>query len=162
MSYVFNKLTFLMFFTLLIRFIALNFVGDTTIENEWRVILSNLSNFGSFAFRSFDGNLIPTVYMPPLYIFFLFALDSIKAESIELVKLVIFIQILISTVSVLLFYKLNQFFFTHKISLISTVLFSFFPLNIFFIEIYKISSTSYHFSLYAIVLSCGSLIKLIE
>ena len=45
--------------------------------------------------------------------------------------LVFFVQIILSTYTVYLFYNLNQNFFSNKISLINSIVFSILPLNIY-------------------------------
>ena len=95
--------------------------------------------FFHFSFsRSFDGKLIPSVYMPPLYIYYIFFIDSTNnyRKKINLTKAVLFSQIIVSALSVYFFYKTNLIIFNKKISLISSYIFSLFPIHIFF-QAYK-------------------------
>ena len=64
-------LTALIIFSFLLRFVSIYFVRDIQIENEWSVLLNNLINYNSYSLNSFEGQLIPSVFMPPLYPFFL-------------------------------------------------------------------------------------------
>ena len=116
----------------LLRLVSAYFVHDSHIDNEWNILLNNLINYRTFAYYTFDGHLIPSVYMPPIYPFFLYSIKIItNLENINLVYFIIFIQIAISTYSVYLFYQLNQNFFSNKISLINSFAFSIIPLNIY-------------------------------
>ena len=130
-----NNNYYLLFFLLitafLARLISFNLYGDYYLSNEWKILLNNLLTHKSYVYYNFEGNLIPSVYMPPAYPFFLYAVKLISFNKIGFVHLVIFIQILLSTYSIYLFYKLNIFFFSEKISLINSYIFSFFPLNIY-------------------------------
>ena len=65
----------ILFFGLIIRIVAAYFFGDVKIDNEWDILLNNLYEHGTYSYRSFDGQLIPSVYMPPLYVFFMLNQD---------------------------------------------------------------------------------------
>ena len=69
--------------------------------------------------------------MPPLYVFFIFLLKLITPENVELTKMVLIAQTILSTFSIFIFYKLNNFFFSKNWSLFNSFLFSIFPLNIY-------------------------------
>jgi len=127
----YHLLFFLLITAFLARLISFNLYGDYYLSNEWKILLNNLLTHKSYVYYNFEGNLIPSVYMPPAYPFFLYAVKLISFNKIGFVHLVIFIQILLSTYSIYLFYKLNIFFFSEKISLINSYIFSFFPLNIY-------------------------------
>ena len=70
--------TALIIFSFLLRFVSIYFVRDIQIENEWAVLLNNLINYNSYSLNSFEGQLIPSVFMPPLYPFFLYFIKSIS------------------------------------------------------------------------------------
>ena len=70
--------------------------------------------------------------MPPIYPFFLYLIQvTTSFEEINLLYAIIIIQIILSTYSIYLFYQLNQNFFSNKLSLINSIIFSFFPLNVY-------------------------------
>ena len=77
------NLYFLIIVTLAIRIIAVYYIGDDKLEHEWLILFRNLYNHGVLSLRSFDGNFIPSVFMPPLYVFFIYFLKIISPESIE-------------------------------------------------------------------------------
>lgn len=130
-KYIYNIYT-IIFFSAVLRFLLLNEYGDTNLDYEWKIIFYNLKNHSIFAYRSFDGELIPTVYMPPLYVYFIFFIDLLFVyEDSHLVTSILIIQILFSTISILVFYKINLIFFSKKISLFSSLIFCFFPLYVY-------------------------------
>ena len=69
--------------------------------------------------------------MPPLYVFFIYFLKIISPESIELAKIILTAQIILSTAAIFLFYKFNNFFFSKNWSIFNSFLFSIFPLNVY-------------------------------
>ena len=117
--------------SIILRLWLLNTYGDTTFENEWGTLFKNLKNSGVLSYRSFEGQLIPSVYMPPLYVYFIFLIDIIIPSPIDLVKSILIFQILISGFTVYFFYKINLIFFTKKFSFISTLIFIFFPIHVY-------------------------------
>ena len=118
--------------SLLIRILTVYFTKDTNIEYEWDFLLNNLIEYKSYSLRSFNGELIPSVLMPPLYAFFLYFIHTFSfLEGSNFLYLVFFTQIVLSTYSVYLFYKINQNFFSNKFSVINSFIFSIIPLNIY-------------------------------
>ena len=100
--------------------------------NEWNILLQNLIKFKSYSFYTFEGELIPSVYMPPMYPFFLYLIKVFTSfEGKNLLNAIFIAQIVLSTYSIYLFYQINQNFFSNNISLINSAVFSFFPLNIY-------------------------------
>ena len=127
----YTKLSLIIIIGLFLRISASYFYGDTTIENEWGPLLNNLYKHGILSFEKFDGNLIPSVYMPPLYVYFLFFIKLVTPLNVNFVDTVIHIQIILSTISIFFFYRLNNFFFSKKWSLLNSFILSIFPLSIY-------------------------------
>ena len=122
----------LIILSFLLRFVVVYFVRDIAIGNEWNILIDNLVKFKSYSLYTFDNQLIPSVYMPPMYPFFIYLIKIITSfEGGNLIHLIIFIQIILSTYSVYVFYQLNQNFFSEKLSLINSFIFSFVPLNLY-------------------------------
>ena len=118
--------------SLLIRILMAYFIKDTHIEHEWNILLNNLIEHKSYSLRSFNGELVPSVLIPPLYAFFLYFIHVISfLKDSYFLYLVFFIQIVLSTYSVYLFYQINQNFFSNKFSIINSFIFSIIPLNIY-------------------------------
>ncbi len=118
--------------SLLIRILTVYFTKDSHIEHEWSVLLKNLIEHKSYSLLSFNGELVPSVLMPPLYAFFLYFIHTISfLKESYFLHLVFFIQILLSTYSVYLFYQINQSFFSNKFSILNSFIFSIIPLNVY-------------------------------
>ena len=128
--------------------------GDQNIDNEWGILVNNLINYKSFSFYKIDDQIIPSVYMPPMYPFFLYFIKIITFEKVDFVNLIIFAQIILSTYSVYIFYQLNQKIFSDKLSLINSFIFSFFPLNLYVAG--QISSISLQVFLSLLFFLCNS------
>ena len=128
----YNFVSALIVLSFLSRLITVYFFRDFHFDNEWDILLNNLINYKSFSFYNFNGELIPSAYMPPLYPFFLYLINILTSfEESNLLYSIFFIQILFSTYSVYLFYEINKNFFSNNLSLISSTIFSFVPLNIY-------------------------------
>ena len=130
--------TWLIALSFLVRVITVFIFGemDTNLYssnvNEWHILSDNLIKYKTYSFYVFDGQAIPSVFMPPLYAFCIYFLKiSNSFEIINLLYLLVFIQIILSTYSVYLFYQLNKNFFSNKVSLLSALIFSIIPLNIY-------------------------------
>ena len=127
----FSVVSWLVLISFIARLAVVFFLGDQYLENEWKTLLYNLENYKSYSFFTIDGQLIPSVYMPPLYPFFLYITKFISFEKISFISLVFFIQILLSTYGVFIFYKINQKIFSNNVSIINSFIFSLFPLNLY-------------------------------
>ena len=97
--------------SIILRFYLIDKYGDNILEYEWKTLFYNLKDNGTLSFRTFNGELIPSVYMPPLYIYFIYIVDFFIFKNANLVKSIIICQIFISIASVYFFYKINLFFF---------------------------------------------------
>ena len=63
----------LIIFAIAFRLLAIIYFGDTRIENEWATILLNLETHNVLALRTISGEIIPNIFMPPLYpVFYIF------------------------------------------------------------------------------------------
>jgi len=129
------SLTLLIVLTFLFRIVAVYFIEEMNVDidlsskyvNEWNILLQNLIKFKSYSFYTFEGELIPSVYMPPMYPFFLYLIKVFTSfEGKNLLNAIFIAQIVLSTYSIYLFYQINQNFFSNNISLINSAVFSFF------------------------------------
>ena len=130
-----TKFILLIFLSILIRIPVILIYGDTSLENEWKVLVNNLIINKTLAFDYLDPTLdkflLPNIWMPPLYAYYLYAFSFFGLEQDQYILLILSSQILISCLSVLAFYKLNKLFFSEKISFFSSILFSLFPLYLY-------------------------------
>lgn len=110
------------------------------MDNEWGIILSNLENQGILGYREEGGIVFPTIYTPPLYPFFLYIIKIFFTDQIFFIKTVLYIQMIISIISIYFFYELLKKMFSETISLVGTIIFSLYPLNVYAVS--QISSVT--------------------
>ena len=67
-----NILILLILFSIFIRIPTIFVFGDTSLENEWKIMVDNLIEHKKFSLRSFDKFFLPNLFMPPLYAFYLY------------------------------------------------------------------------------------------
>ena len=75
----FNFLGWLILFSFLLRFITIYFFKDSYIDHEWQILLDNLVKYQSYSFYTFEGQLMPSAYMPPMYAFFIYLVKIITS-----------------------------------------------------------------------------------
>ena len=114
-KYKFSLFFWLIVVSFFLRAIVAYFFGDQNLANEWKTLLYNLVNHNSYFFYQFNGQLIPSIYMPPMYAFLLYFLKIISFEKLNFLNLIIFTQIVFSTYSIYIFYKINKNIFNEKI-----------------------------------------------
>jgi len=69
--------------------------------------------------------------MPPLYAYYLYFFSFFNFENYNYITLVLLSQILLSSISVILFYKISKLFFSENISFFSSIIFSAFPIHLY-------------------------------
>ena len=128
-------LTLLILFSIFIRVPVVFLYGDTGLENEWRILVNNLTNHGILAFDYHDANLaeflFPNLYMPPLYAYYIYFFSTFSLEGQNYILIILFSQVLLASISVAVFYKISKIFFSRKISFYSSLLYSLFPLHVY-------------------------------
>ena len=70
-------LIFLFLFSFFIRIPSIFIFGDTSLENEWKILVNYLTEYGKLysIFPSLVNSgdfFVPNVFMPPLYAFYLY------------------------------------------------------------------------------------------
>ena len=113
-------LIFLFLFSLLIRIPAIFIFGDTDLENEWRILVNNLTNHGTLSLINFGDFFVPNLFMPPLYAFYLYFFKVFNFDNELYIQVVLFSQTILSSFSVIIFYIINRLFFSKKISILGT------------------------------------------
>ena len=130
-----NKETYLLFFlflfSFLIRIPVIFIFGDTRLDNEWGIIVNNLTDYGKFSLVNFGDFFVPSLLMPPLYAFYLYFFKIFHFNNEIYIQVVLFSQIILSSFSVVIFYNINKLFFSNKICILGTLIFSLFPLHIY-------------------------------
>ena len=139
-----HPIFFILISGLALRILAAIYFGDTKLENEWAVLFHNYKTSGTYGFNVALGDLfampkyaesnetvIPTVFMPPLYFFFIYLVDKISLDFFNTVKLLIIIQIALNLISIIILFKILIKFLNKSTSNIVCLIFSFFPLNVY-------------------------------
>ena len=135
----------LLILSLIIRFIFAIFFSDKTLENEWGVIFHNYQISGVFGYNvvvneflalpnfAKSGDVVlPSVFMPPLYFYYINFLKFLFKDFFFIVNVVIFSQIILNTVSVYFFHKIVELIEKDNFkALFISSIFSFFPINIY-------------------------------
>lgn len=124
-------LILLILISVLVRIPVILILGDTSLENEWQHLVHNLVTHGKLVYQNLDGFLLPNLWMPPLYAYYLYFFTFFNLESQNYIILVLVSQILLASISVAIFYKINKFFFTQTTSFYSSLILSLFPLYIY-------------------------------
>jgi len=136
------KIILLFLVSIFIRIPIVLFFGDINLENEWIILHDNLTKHGTLALKNFEGYLLPNLWMPPLYAYYIYFFSFFKLDHQNFISLILFSQVLLASISVIIFYKINKLFFSNKISLFNALLFSLFPLYAYSCS--QISSASLH------------------
>ena len=127
------------------RFFSIYYFGITEenyvkSSNEWGVLVSILEKYHMFGFRIVDQEVMPTIFMPPLYAIFLYFIKILTPNFSTYILTVQLLQTLFSVISIFYMLKILLIFFSKKISYIGTWIFILFPLNVFAIS--QISSVT--------------------
>ncbi len=122
------------------RIISIEYFGDTYVDNEWGTILFNLENHFILGFREIEGQVFPSIFMPPLYPYFLFVIKLTNPFDELFIKLVLYIHLTISIIATIYFRKILLNFFSKNLSNLGTLIFSLFPLYVYSVS--QISSIS--------------------
>ena len=125
-------LTFLILFSAFIRIPVILIYGDPNLEHEWELLVNNLIEHGQLVYEIFDnGMLLPNLWMPPLYAYYLYCFSFFGLEDQNYIRFILLSQVLLASISVAVFYKINKLFFSQKISFYNSVLFSIFPIYVY-------------------------------
>ena len=111
-------LILLIIFSIFIRIPTIAIFGDTSLDNEWGVLVNNLIVHGTLAINYQNNNLheylLPNVFMPPLYAYYLYLFSFFNLEEQNYIHLILSSQIILASISVVIFYKINKLFFFTK------------------------------------------------
>ena len=87
------KLVLIILLSILARIPIILLYGDTGLENEWKVLVNNLIDNKILAFDylnpELDEFLIPNVWMPPLYAYYLYFFSFFNLEESSYIKLIL-------------------------------------------------------------------------
>ena len=143
--------------SLITRSVISYFYSDKALVNEWSILVENLYYFNSLSLIRFDDLFIPNLWMPPLYAYFIYLHTIIFGIEEDLVKSVIISQIIISSLTSVIFFKVLNIFFDYKFAIIGAIIFCFFPIIVYSssqissITIYLFLSILYIFKILEII-----------
>jgi len=125
-------LVLLILFSIIIRIPVILIYGDTSLENEWQLLVYNLIENGKLVYETFDnGFLLPNLWMPPLYPYYLYCFSFFGLEDQNYILLILLSQVFLASISVAMFYKINKIFFSEKVSFYISLLFSIVPMHVY-------------------------------
>ena len=122
------------------------YLGDHVIVEEWAILRDNLIEKNIFSYHYINGENIPSVYMPPLYAYFVYYISILNFNEFVTVKIILIFQCILSGISIIYFFKILKKFFNEKISLYFSLIYFLYPLN--FYSATQISSVSIQVSLF--------------
>ena len=93
--------------------------------------LTNLYNFKSFSLLNFGNLYVPNLWMPPIYGYFVYIHALVFGLDENLATWVIITQIIISSITPIIFYKIISNFFSKGLSFVGVLIFSLFPLIVY-------------------------------
>ena len=125
------KIFFILLLSAITRVISIYYYGDTLVDNEWGIMLNNLEQNKILSVRSVNGVPVPNIFMPPLYPLFLYSIKYFISDVGLFLDITKIIQLLLSIFSIGIFYKILQQLFSEKLTLVGTIIFAFFPLNVY-------------------------------
>ncbi len=147
MKNILNNFTIskILFFSFLLRLALMPFFSDNFLVNEWAIIYQNFNLSGVLGYNVALNDylavpkivepgerVLPSVFMPPLYIFLILSLKFLLNDYISIAHLVIWFQLFLNLISIFLFYKILEILkFGKNTMSIFTFIFAFFPLNIY-------------------------------
>ena len=105
---------FLLLLSIFIRIPVIFIYGDTSLDHEWKHLVQNLIAHKQLVYESFDDFLLPNIWMPPLYAYYLYIFSFFGLEDQNYVILILLTQVLLAAISVVIFYKINKLFFFKK------------------------------------------------
>ena len=134
-----NLILFIFLISAFIRSTVAYFYGDNVLENEWSLLVKNLYNFNSFSILKFGDLFVPNLWMPPVYGYFLylhsliFGISSINCYicNENLVRAIITSQIILSSITPVLFFKILSNFFSKKLCFLGGITLGCFPLVVY-------------------------------
>ena len=106
---------FLFLLSFILRIPIIFMYGDQGLDHEWKFLVYNLVEHGQLVYQTFDnGFLLPNLWMPPLYAYYMYLFSFFNLEDQNLVLLILSSQIVLASISVGIFYNINKYFFQKK------------------------------------------------
>ncbi len=140
-----KEIIYLLFASFVVRVFVSYFYSDTVLRNEWSMILHNYQISGIFGFNvvisdslaipkfaEIGERVLPTAFMPPLYLYFIYIVKNLSNELVGIAPLIVFLQIVLSLISIFMIYIIIKNLTESKFLIrFLTIAFAFFPINIY-------------------------------
>ena len=147
-----QKLYLIAFVSLFFKTIIVFFFHEKTLTDEWSILFNNFNKVNFFSYYNFESLYLPTSYLPPLYFFFIIFCKYVSFEIFNYLYIIYFFQLLISTLSIFVFFNFCKNFLSNdNLCLLGALIFSFFPLIV--IATALISSATLQIYLYLIAIN---------
>tara|TARA_A100000164_G_scaffold379240_1_gene422972 strand:+ start:923 stop:2167 length:1245 start_codon:yes stop_codon:yes gene_type:complete len=143
-KYIKLNILYLLLITLVSRAIAFYFFGDIDLVNEWKILVHNLETKGVLGYNvvlneftaypklaNENEIVLPSVFMPPFYAYYLFVFKFIFSSFTNYVNIIIISQVILSTLTSFIFFKMLKLSETYNFSIFFTLVFSLIPINIY-------------------------------
>ncbi len=130
--------------SIFVRIFAALYFADLELKNEWAILFHNFKMSGIYGFNvvvneyyavpkfaSPGDTILPSVFMPPLYFYFILFVDTISFQLVDTVNLLLTIQVLLNIFSIIILYKIVSKFEYKNLPILISFIFAFFPLNIY-------------------------------
>ena len=136
-------LILLILFSIFVRIPIVLIYGDDGLYNEWNTLVINLLEHNQLGWKNCEfaysitqvcfeeGVLLPNLWMPPLYAYYLYSFTFLNLSQENYILFILSSQVFFGAISIAVFYKINKIFFSDKLSLFSSLLFSIFPLYVY-------------------------------
>ena len=106
-------LILLVLFSAAVRIPVIVILGDVNLENEWLQLVNNLIDHKGLSMMTVEGLLLPNLWMPPLYAYYIYLFSFFNLEDQNFVLLILSSQIILASISVGIFYSINKYFYTN-------------------------------------------------
>ena len=127
-----STLIFLFLLSFFSRIPIIFLFGDTSLDHEWQHLVYNLVEHDQLVYQTFDnGFLLPNLWMPPLYAYYLYFFTFFDLENQSFILIILLSQTLLASISIIIFYKINKFFFSKVVAIAGSLIFSLFPLHLY-------------------------------
>ena len=126
-----HNLFFILITSFLVRILSILMFRDLEVDHEWKILLDNLELFGVLSVHTVQGEIVPNIFMPPLYPLFLYLVKIFFNNIDTFLWTIQFTQLFLSLITIFLTYRILLKFFSKNLSIIGTLVFALFPLNIY-------------------------------
>ena len=100
----------LILFSAAVRVPVIIILGDPNLENEWLHLVNNLINHKGLSMSTVEGLLLPNLWMPPLYAYYLYLFSFLSLDNQNYIFTILYSQAFLAALSIIIFYNLNKFY----------------------------------------------------